>query len=220
MYLRGVNLTSMKKAVIYARVSSATDRQSTDRQVEDLTDYAVRNDCEVVKVFEEHISGVTKNTERPVLIECMDYAVANSIDIILCSELSRLGRNCDEVLKNVLYCKDIHLDLYFQKENLSLFNSDGGENPYVNIMIAVLGTAAQLERDNIKFRLNSGRAKYIADGGKLGRPVGTKKSAERLKAEYANVVKELKRGTSVRRTAKLCDVSASTVQKVKKALLL
>lgn len=208
----------MKKAVIYARVSSINDRQNTDRQVIDLTDFATKNSYEVVKVFEEHISGAKKNTERPILMECLDFAESNAIDIILCSELSRLGRNCDEVLKNVLHCKDTHINLYFQKENLSLFNSDGSENPYVNIMIAVLGTAAQLERDNIKFRLNSGRAKYIAEGGIVGRPVGTKKSSEQLRAEYPNVVKELKRGTSVRRTAKLCDVSNSTVQRVKKAL--
>lgn len=208
------------RAVIYARVSSTTYRQSTDRQVIDLTDFATKNNYEVVKVFEEHISGAKKNTERPVLLECLEFTESNSIDVVLCSELSRLGRNCDEVLKNVLRCKDTHINLYFQKENLSLFNSDGSENPYVNIMIAVLGTAAQLERDNIKFRLNSGRAKYIAEGGVLGRPKGTKKTADQLKAEYPSVVKELKRGTSIRRTAKLCDVSNSTVQRVKKALFL
>lgn len=207
------------KAVIYACVSSTNDRQSTDRQVADLTEYASKNGYEVVEVFEEHISGAKKNSERPVLMECLEYATANDVDIILCSELSRLGRNCDEVLKNVLHCKDVHLNLYFQKENLSLFNIDGSENPYSNIMIAVLGTAAQMERDSIKFRLNSGRAKYIAEGGVLGRPVGTRKTAEQLQKDYPKVVKELKKGTSLRRTAKLCDVSLSTVQRVKKTLL-
>ena len=210
----------MMKAVIYARVSSTTDRQSTDRQVIDLTDYAVRNGYEIQKVFEEHISGYKKNTDRPVLSECLEYAESESVDIVLCSELSRLGRNCDEVLKNVLHCKDIRLNLFFQKENLTILNADGSDNPYVNIMIAVLGTAAQLERENIKFRLNSGRAKYVAEGGRLGRPVGTKKSSERLSEDYPKVVRELKKGTSIRRTAKLCDVSAFTVQKVKKALAL
>lgn len=208
----------MKKAVIYARVSSINDRQNTDRQVIDLTDFATKNSYEVVKVFEEHISGAKKNTERPILMECLDFAESNAIDIILCSELSRLGRNCDEVLKNVLHCKEVRLNLFFQKENLFLFQEDGTENPYSNIMIAVLGTAAQMERDNIKFRLNSGRAKYIAEGGVLGRPVGTKKTAEQLQKDYPKVVKELKKGTSLRRTAKLCDVSLSTVQRVKKTI--
>ena len=209
----------MKKAVIYARVSSTTDRQNTDRQVTDLTEYANKKDYEIVKVFEEHISGAKKNNERPILMECLEYATANDVDIILCSELSRLGRNCDEVLANVRFCKDHHIDIFFQKEQRTIFQSDGTENPFATVMVAVLGTCAQLERDAIKFRLNSGRAKYIAEGGVLGRPVGTKKTAEQLLKEYPKVVKELKKGTSLRRTAKLCDVSLSTVQRVKKTLL-
>lgn len=72
-----------------------------------------------------------------------------------------------------------------------------------------------MERENIKFRLNSGRAKYIADGGKLGRKEGYRKPKEQKEVEYKEVIKELKKGTSVRRTAKLCDVSVSTVQRIK-----
>lgn len=63
-----------KTVVIYARVSSIGDRQSTDRQVKDLTDYAVYQKMEVRKVFEEHISGAKKNDERPVLCEAIKYA--------------------------------------------------------------------------------------------------------------------------------------------------
>ena len=73
-----------------------------------------------------------------------------------------------------------------------------------------------MERENIKFRLNSGRQRYIANGGKLGRKVGSTKSVETKKEECKKVLKELKSGTSVRKTAKLCDVSISTVQRLKK----
>ena len=88
-------------AVIYARVSSTNDRQSTDRQVIDLTNYANNNGIELVKVYEEHISGAKKNEERPVLCECLDFCIDNHIDTLLISELSRLGRNVDEVLARV-----------------------------------------------------------------------------------------------------------------------
>lgn len=205
-------------AVIYARVSSIGDRQNTDRQVMDLKTYAVDNRLDVLQTFEEHISGAKKNAERPVLLECLDYCVENAVDVILCSELSRLGRSVYEVLENVKFCRDHKINIYFQKEGLHIFNPDGVENPYTAIMIAVLGTAAQLEREAIKFRLNSGRAAYIAKYGHegLGRPKGSVKSKETLEREYKNVVRELKRGTSVRRTAKLCDVSSFTVQKVKR----
>lgn len=82
-------------------------------------------------------------------------------------------------------------------------------------MIATLSTCAEMERENIVYRLNSGRAQYIKNGGKLGRPVGSGKNRDTLFNEYKHVIKELKRGTSVRRTAKLCDVSTYTVQKIK-----
>ena len=202
-------------AVIYARVSSTNDRQSTDRQVSDLNGYASKNDINVVKTFEEHISGAKRNEERPILCKCLDYCIENKIDTLLISELSRLGRNVDEVLANVKRCKDNNLNIYFQKENLSIFQADGTKNPFLNIFISVLGTCAEMERENIKFRLNSGRAKYIADGGKLGRKEGYRKPKEQKEVEYKEVIKELKKGTSVRRTAKLCDVSVSTVQRIK-----
>lgn len=202
-------------AVIYARVSSTNDRQSTDRQVIDLNSYAEKNDINVIRTFEEHISGAKRNEERPVLCECLDYCIENNIDTLLISELSRLGRNVDEVLVNVKRCKDNNLNIYFQKENLSIFQADGTKNPFLNIFISVLGTCAEMERENIKFRLNSGRAKYIADGGKLGRKEGYRKPQEQKAKEYKNVLRELKKGTSIRRTAKLCDVSISTVQRLK-----
>lgn len=206
----------MKTAVIYARVSSVGDRQSTRRQVADLTEYAMRNNFQVLHVYEEHISGAKKNDERPVLLECLDYCKSNGIDCILVSELSRLGRNVYMVLENVHFCIDNHINIFFQKESLSLFQDNGTPNPFLTIFVSVLGTCAQIERENIQFRLKSGRQQYIASGGKVGRKPGSVKTTEKKEQEYKSVLRELRRGTSVRRTSKLCDVSISTVQRLKK----
>lgn len=208
----------MNKAVIFARVSSLGDRQDTARQVCDLNEYATKSGIEVVKVFEEHISGAKKNGERPILIECLQYCFTSKVSILLISELSRLGRNAFEILENVKKCKDEGLNIYFQKENVTIFNQDGSPNPFLPIIIAVLGTCAEIERENIKFRLNSGREIAKKNGVKMGRKEGSTKSQDQLIKEYPNVVKEIKRGTSIRRTAKLCDCSPTTVAKVKKAL--
>lgn len=208
-------MSYMKIAVIYARVSSLGDRQSTERQVRDLTEYAVKNGLKIVRIFEEHISGAKKNEDRPVLNECLMYCRESGIDCLLVSELSRLGRNVDEVLATVRFCKDGNLNVFFQKENLTLFQSDGSKNPFLNIFISVLGTCAEMERENIQFRLQSGRRRYVENGGKLGRKKGSTKSKEMKEQEYSKVIRELRRGTSVRRTAKLCDVSVSTVQRLK-----
>ena len=209
-------MTNMNRAVIYARVSSTGERQSTSRQVADLTNYASLNGLKVVEVYEEHISGAKRNEERAVLTECIDYAIANRVDVVLFSELSRCGRAVWEVLDTIRTLKDNGINAYFQKEGLSLFSADGKENPYLAVMVSVLGVCAQLERDNITYRLNSGRAKYIADGGKLGRKVGSIKTKERKQEEYSKVIRSLKAGKSIRDTAAICSVSISTVQRVKK----
>lgn len=113
-----------KTVVIYARVSSIGDRQSTDRQVKDLTDYAVYQKMEVRKVFEEHISGAKKNDERPVLCEAIKYCKENRIDVLLVSELSRLGRNAFEVLASVKDLLDSGIHLYIQKEQFMLLDKE------------------------------------------------------------------------------------------------
>jgi DNA invertase Pin-like site-specific DNA recombinase len=202
-------------AVIYARVSSIGDRQNTDRQISDLLDYVSFKNLEISKIYEEHISGAKKNTERPVLQEAIEYCKTNHISILLVSELSRLGRNAFEVLATVKDLIDSGINLYMQKEQLTLLDADGKPTMFAPIMIATLSTCAQLERENIKFRLNSGRKLYIERGGKLGRKVGSVKTIEQKREEYRDIISYLKRGYSVRNVAKLTSRGISTVQRIK-----
>ena len=206
----------MATAVIYARVSSTGERQSTSRQVADLTNYASLNGLKVVEVYEEHISGAKRNEERAVLAECIDYAIANRVDVVMFSELSRCGRAVWEVLDTIRTLKDNGINAYFQKEGLSLFSADGKENPYLAVMVSVLGVCAQMEREAIAFRLNSGLKRYKEAGGKVGRKVGSVKTKERKQEEYGKVIRSLRAGKSIRDTAAICSVSISTVQRVKK----
>ena len=209
-------MDSMKTAVIYARVSSVGDRQSTERQVADLVDYSTKSGLLVERVFEEHISGAKRNEERAVLKECIDYAIANRIDVVLFSELSRCGRAVWEILETIKTLKDNNINAYFQKEGLSLLSADGKENPYLAVMVSVLGVCAQMERENISYRLNSGRKLAIEKGVKMGRRIGSVKSREQKQEEYGKVIRSLKAGKSIRDTAAICSVSISTVQRVKK----
>ena len=89
---------------------------------------------------------------------------------------------------------------------------------FAPIMIATLSTCAQLERDNTSFRLQSGRTRYIEKGWKLGRKVGTVKTAEQKTAEDREVRSLLSKGYSIRDVAKLCGKGVSTVQRVKRLL--
>ena len=208
-----------KTAVIYARVSSVGDRQSTERQVKDLSDYALYKKMEVQKVFEEHISGAKKNEERPVLCQTLEYCKQNGISTLLVSELSRMGRNAFEVLASVKELLDCGINLYIQKEQFNLLGEDGKPSLFAPIMLATLSTCAQLERDNITFRLQSGRKQYVAKGGRLGRKPGSVKTVEQKKEEYREAIMLLKKGYSIRDVAKLTGKGISTIQRVKKGFL-
>ena len=78
-------------SVIYTRGSSTRDRQSTERQVMDLSEYATKNDITIQQPFEEHISGAKRNSERPVLTECLDYCRTNDTDILLGVRVIQIG---------------------------------------------------------------------------------------------------------------------------------
>ena len=209
------------KAIIYARVSSTTDRQSTERQVADLNKYASANNIEVVKVFEEHISGATRNEKRAVLNSAIDFAISEKIDIVLLSELSRLGRSVYELQEIVKKLVDNSINCFFQKEGFSILNADGSQNIITPILISVLGVCSQLERENIAYRLASGRQNAINRGIKMGRKEGSTKSKESKATEYAEVIKRLKKGDKMTDIAAWCNgkgikCSLSTIKRLKR----
>ena len=82
-------------------------------------------------------------------------------------------------------------------------------------MLATLATCAQIERDNIQFRLSSGYKNYKANGGKVGRKKGSIKTDEQKKEEYKDVIQLLKKGYSIRNVAKITQRGISTVQRLK-----
>ena len=206
----------MNKAVIYARVSSAGERQDTERQVEDLTRYAAAAGLEIVAVYREKASGAKE--DREVLAECLAFIHTGGADTLLLSELSRLGRNVKLILEVVDLLTEAGINIHILDLNIDTLLPDGKENPVARMLLTVLGLGAELERKNIVSRLNSGRQLAIERGVQLGRPVGSGMSDEELLQKYPTVVKRLNKGLSVRDTAAACDVSTFTVQKVKKAM--
>ena len=200
----------MKTAVIYARVSSSNDRQDTSRQIEDLKKYAISQDIEIVNIFQEHISGAKK-----ILGECLEYCKRESVNILLLSELSRLGRSTLQVLRSLDILHESKVSVYIQNLGLYTLQPNGEVNPIASIMVTVLAEMANIERSNIQYRLNSGRANYIAKGGKLGRKTGSTKTDDKKKEEYKEVIALLRKGYSIRNIAKLQSIGISTVQRIK-----
>lgn len=182
------------KAIIYTRVSSTNDRQNAERQISDLTLYAKSNKMDICCMFNEKISGAKTNTLRTELNVAFHYAKSNGIEINLFSELSRLGRNTLEVLECVKFLQDNGINAYFQKENFSILGSDGKVSPITTIYLSCLCMCAEFERENIKFRLNSGRELAIKKGVKMGRKIGSKETSIHKENKYPISLKYIRKG--------------------------
>lgn len=206
------------KVVIYARVSSGTGRQDTDRQVQELRQVAGRAGYEVLREFCDFKSGALPNSERQYLQNCMEFCAdkTNEVGCVMVTEVSRLGRDPWEMMEVIKYFHDIKVNLYFRDQNLAMLKKDGTENELFTIMFAMYSSFAKHERTAIQQRLESGYKQFREKGGKVGRKVGYRKSDEQMEEEYKEAIKLLKKGTSMKNVAKLCGISESTVLRIKR----
>ena len=209
-----INTTIMVKTVIFARVS--TSSQEYERQVNELMALANGNTWSVEAIFAEKVSGAKSNSERAELIRMVNYIESNHIDKVLVSELSRLGRDTLQVLEVIEMLNSKGISLYIQNYNIETLTKEGKVNAMSQFLITILAEVARMERKTIRERVESGYKNFRANGGKVGRKVGSVKSKERKQEEYAKVLRSLRAGKSIRDTAMICSVSISTVQRIKK----
>jgi DNA invertase Pin-like site-specific DNA recombinase len=204
------------KVVIYSRVSTIT--QDYKRQTEELKEYSQKMRFQVVKTFEEKISGGKNNEERPKLMEMINFIKENKIDKVLCWELSRIGRNTIEVLKTIKLLNDNCISLYIKNYNIETLNEKCEINPLSQFMIQILTSVSEMEKTTIRQRVKSGYDQYRKNGGMVGRKEGFRKDKELLLQEHKDVVKLLKQDYSVRKVMKLTDKSSGTIMKIKKLI--
>ena len=172
----------MKEVIIFARVSSTNERQDYQRQVNDLTEYAVKNGMKIQKVFAEKISGARKNQERKELMSMVEYIRENRVDKVLVTELSRLGRDTLQILQTLDILNEHRISLYIQNYNIDTLTSKGEVNPMSQFLITILAEIAKMDRKTIQERMQSGYLNYRAMGGKVGRKEGYRKDEEKLLA--------------------------------------
>ena len=214
-------VTIMKTAVIYARVSSSNDRQNTQRQIEDLTQFASRNEYQLMGTYEEHISGATKNENRMVLMECINYCIEHQVNYLLLSELSRLGRSTLEALKVIEVLNENKVCLYLANYGLETLDKDGKVNPTCHLLCTILLEVAQMERGMIRTRMAMGYQEYLnkrkedKENHPLGRPTKYKKSDTAYREQYAKELTLLRKGVSLRNVSKITGTSIGTLRKIK-----
>lgn len=205
------------KVAIFARVST-TDRQTTDRQINDLRDLCTKQSWTVAHVITEHVSGAKANTERAGVQELFALAQRRSVDKIVVTEISRIGRSVSESVQIIETLTACGVSLYIQNIGMETILADGRPNFMFKPILLTLVGFAEMERELLRERIRSGLDTARRQGKKLGRPTGIVESVDDLLDKYPKVVRELRAGMSVRKAAKICDVSPNTVQKVKTAI--
>lgn len=206
----------MSRVVIFARVS--TSIQDYDRQVNELTSIASSRDWKIEGVFAEKISGAKKNSERTELKRMIEYVEAHNIDKVIVTELSRLGRDTLQVLEVIETLNSKGISLFIGNYNIETLTAEGKVNPMSQFLITILAEVARMERKTIKERMDSGYSNFRANGGKVGRKEGYKKSDADMLQQYAEEVKYLKKGLALRTISKLTGTSVNTISKCKRLL--
>lgn len=203
----------MKRVVIYARVS--TNSQDYDRQISDLREHAMKQGYVVVKEFSEKISGAKKVAEREQLSELLNYVEANKIDKVLIYECSRLSRRIVNFLQVIEQLTEKGISLFILQNGLETLQADGKPNPIAQLVLGMIAQFNSMERGLIRSRMESGYNHYRATGGKVGRKIGYRKSQDDMREEYAEEIRLLKKGISLRNVSKITNTSVNTLRKVR-----
>ncbi len=205
----------MTKAVIYSRVSSEGNRQDTERQTNELIEYANKMGYELVGVYEEKVSGFKKNEDRPIFSRMLEEIEKGTIDKVLVWELSRIGRSVIQSLQNIQLLTDKKVSIYIKNFNLETLNDDKTPNSLSMFMVQILFSVANMEAQLTKSRMVSGYQNHIKNGGKVGRKSGSIETEEETIQKHSDVLKLLKKKLSIRQISGLTKKSTNTVLKVK-----
>lgn len=200
------------KVVIYARVSTAG--QDYDRQLAELKQYADRMNYEVVKTFSEKISGAKKVEERQAMSELLAYVETNKVDKVLIYECSRLSRRAVDFLSIIEIFNEKKISLYIHQNGLETLLPNGEINPVATLVLGILAQFNSMERSLIRSRMESGYNNFRNNGGIVGRKVGYRKTDEQMREEYAEEIRLLKKGYSLRNIAKITSTSVNTLRKL------
>lgn len=189
----------------YIRVSS--DKQTVENQRFEINNFCQREGMSIDGWIEETISG-TKSYNKRQLGNLLKRVQKD--DLIICAELSRLGRNLFMIMEILNICMNKECRVWTIKDNYRL-----GEDIQSKVLAFAFGLSAEIERNLISQRTKEALARKKAEGIVLGRPKGRKNSPNKYKLSgKETLIKELLIAeVSQRKIAKICKVDRNTLAK-------
>ncbi len=172
--------------MIYGYIRVSTDKQTVENQRFEISAYAKRNDITIDYWIEETISGTIAPEKRNLgkLLR-----IIKKDDVIICSELSRLGRSMFMIMSILNQLMQMEVSVYTVKEGYKL-----GQDLQSKVLAFAFSISAEIERNLIAERTTEALKRCKAEGKKLGRPKGSKNKAYKLSDKRDEIIKFLDDG--------------------------
>ncbi len=189
--------------MVYGYIRVSTDKQMVENQRYEINRFCERNVMVVSRWVEESISGVKSVEERELgrILKMMRKG-----DTIVCSELSRLGRNLFMIMGVLNECMRRDVQVWTIKDNYRL-----GNDINCKVLAFAFGLSAEIERSLISQRTREALARKKAEGVVLGRPKGSKSKVRKLTGKDAEIKELLDRRVSKSAIARILGVHRLTV---------
>ena len=198
----------------YSRVSTAS--QNSARQILNFKNHS---DFKSENLFIDKVQGNVPFMERPEASKLFEAVTSMEGRHTICVDsIDRLGRNLIDILNTIERFTKNGISLKSQKEGFETLLENGKENQMAKIVVACMGSIAELERNRLKVRQLEGISIAKASGKYSGRKFGSIQTDTKLLERHAIIVKKLNKGLTVRDVAAMLNCSTTTVMKVKKVL--
>lgn len=192
--------------MIYGYIRVSTDKQDCENQKLGIERKARQLGLKIDKYIKDAGISGTKEPENRALGGCLKRLKAE--DIIICSELSRLGRKLFMIMRILEYCMKCGAKVYTVKDNYEL-----GDNIQSKVLAFAFALSAEIERNLISERTKEALARRKQSGMKLGREFGSKNRSYKLDSKHSLIMKRLQTGVSKRKLAKELNVTVATLNR-------
>ena len=193
--------------MIYGYIRVSSDKQTVENQRFEINNFCQHQQLQIDGWIEETISG-TKNYDKRELGRLLKKIQKD--DLIICAELSRLGRSLFMIMEILSLCMKKECRVWTIKDNYRL-----GDDIQSKVLAFAFGLSAEIERNLISQRTKEALARKRSEGVILGRPKGRKTSPEKHKLhgkEYL-ISELLSNGMSQRKIAKFFKVDRNTLSR-------
>lgn len=198
----------MNLSIKYNRVS--TMKQSGERFQEDSATYDLT-------LFDK-VSGSVPFNKRPEGAKLVKLIQEGKVARVVVEEISRLGRNVIDVSETLKFLEEYKVNLNIRNMGIESM-VEGKPNPTFRLILQIMASISEMEKEHIKERTAQGRAVAVAKGVKMGRKEGTKETKAEFLNKHKNAVRLLKESDfSIRDIARLEKLAPSTIQRLKNAL--